>query len=143
MTDRKKINNWLYNKVVRLTLILLAILAVVLFVGLALNEYRNNLSPVIRLPYKNESMEDYVMSIEWTNWRKEWIDTEHENYIYVTGPYDVEHLRLTASKTFDKKNYDITVCVRNVEENTMTYIRYSSDIFRPKEDRIYYVKIVE
>ncbi len=76
---------------------------IVLFVGLALNEYRNNLSPVIRLPYKNESMEDYVMSIEWTNWRKEWIDTEHENYIYVTGPYDVEHLRLTASKTFDKR----------------------------------------
>lgn len=116
---------------------------IVLFVGLALNEYRNNLFPVIRLPYKNESMEDYVMSIEWTNWRKEWIDTEHENYIYVTGPYDVAHLRLTASKTFDKKNYDITVCVRNMEENTMTYIRYSSDISRPKENRIYYVKTVE
>ena len=131
------------NKVVRLIPILLAIFAIVLFVGLALNEYRNNLSPVIRLPYKNESMEDYVMSIEWTNWRKEWIDTEHVNYIYVTGPYDVEHLRLTASKTFDKKKYDITVCVRNMEENTMTYIRYSSDISRPKEDRIYYVKTVE
>lgn len=60
-----------------------------------------------------------------------------------TGPYDVAHLRLTATKTLDKKNYDITVCVRNMEENTLTYIRYSSDISRPKEDRIYYVKTVK
>ncbi len=71
------------------------------------------------------------------------MDTEHKNYTYVTGPYDVEHLRFTAVKTLEKENYDITVCVENMEENTWTYIRYSSDTSRSKEDRIYYVKTVE
>lgn len=105
--------------------------------------YRSFSSPIRRLPYENESLEDYVMSIEWNNWRTVWVDTEHKNYIYITGPYNIANLRLTATKTLDKENYDITVCVTNTDDNTQTYIRYSSDTSLAKEDRLYYVKTIE
>lgn len=129
------------KKQIRICAIALAVAAILICVSaFAVCKFLS--SPIKRLPYENESLPEYVMSIEWKNWRKSWVDADHKTYVYITGPYELGELKFTATKTIEKENYDITVCVTNMEENTKTYIRYSSDTSLPEKDRVQYVQTV-
>lgn len=96
-------------------------------------------SPITRLPREDESLEDYVMSIEWKHWRK---DGERSHVI--TGPYTFEYLTVVASKGPDAEDREIfesiNVMVTDNKNRTWTFIRFRTDTSLPKEERIVSIK---
>ncbi|MBQ8576698.1 MAG: hypothetical protein IJ449_01825 [Clostridia bacterium] len=118
----------------RIALIIAAAVAVVACAACAVQFLS---PPINRLPYGNESLEEYLMAVKWRNWKPQY-DENGEVWYYSVNSYDYGDWFFTATKTTEKKNYDISVSVIDRETESMATLRYSTDRSLPEDERIRY-----